>query len=98
LDNGNFTYPLGNGWINLEPMQGEKLAELLYSPAHDVLMEVLASMQQAAEVGLRNPDLTIDQIRVEQGKVVALGDLAEVIGPSLRSWYDQSKSNADTEA
>lgn len=87
--NQKFEYPLGGGVLTL-PGDDVKILTvgLVRSPVYSRLRAVLEAMKQACDVGLRDHTARIDEIRVLQGRVAALGDLAIILEQEIPAFYD----------
>lgn len=85
-----FEYPLGGGTLTLSGDEVKLLVGgLVRTPVYPKLRLILESMKQACDIGLRNPTARIDEIRVLQGRVAMLGDLAVLLEMDLPAFYDE---------
>lgn len=86
----DFEYPLGSGTLTLSDEAVKLLVVgLVRSPIYKHLRGVLEGMKQECDIALRNHQARIDEIRVLQGRVAALGDLATLLEIDLPAFHDR---------
>lgn len=86
-----FQYPLGSGAITLTADEALALRTMKDVPQYAILRKVLEGMKVASDFALRDKTATIDAIRVHQGKIEALGDLATIMEEALQQWYEEGQ-------
>jgi hypothetical protein len=93
-----FQVPLGGGSLELEPKEALALRTLVRrDEKYGVLRKVMMAMNEAAKHELANVQSDLDTIRVNQGRLTALAELAHIIEVDVETWYEEGKSDTADE-
>jgi len=94
----DFQVPLGGGALILEAREAVELRQLKSQPGYKVLRKVLTGINEAAKTTLQDATQNLDTLRVSQGRIAAVAEVAHIIEVDLETWYEEGKSNKEEKA
>ena len=93
-----FECPLGGGVLRLTRKEAMTLRSLVRDdPRYAVLRKVMQAINESEKVTLQNPLLGLDQLRVSQGKILGVAEIARICEEDLTRWYEEGKSSEHDE-
>lgn len=83
------TVGLGEGAVSLTFEEGRDLAHLKTTPGWIVLRLLLAELNNATTVALRDRTKDLDDLRFAQGQADAAGRIADIVEDEIPQWYNE---------
>ena len=97
MDDDDFVVPLGAGYVAMTRKEALELRSLKHHPGYKIFRKLLTGINESAKTELQDPNATLDMMRVSQGSILAVAEVARVIEVDLETWYEDGKSNGDEE-
>ena len=88
--------PLGDGSIELTEGEAKALHALHASEYWPVLERLMRGIQEGSTVALRNPEATLDQMRVAQGRIQGVQLVAQTVTEEVRRWWEHQVESRRT--
>ena len=92
-----FQVPLGGGALELEAKEALELRALKTHPGYSALRKVLEGINESSKAVLQDPAQNLDTLRVCQGKIAAVAEVAHIIEVDIEAWYEEGKSSEHDE-
>ena len=90
-----FSVPLGGGFVNMSAKEALELRALKHQPGYAALRKVLEAINESSKTLLQDPKQDLDTLRVNQGSIQAVAEVARVIEVDLEQWYEEGESQRD---
>lgn len=88
-----FQVPLGGGHLEMEPRDALELRSFARQPGYKRFRLVMEAINEASKRELQLPSNDLDTLRVHQGRIQAVAEIACIIERDLEQWYEEGKSS-----
>ena len=95
METPDFEVPLGGGALGLDPKEALELRALKAQPGYAVLRKVLEAINESSKTDLQDPRNDLDTLRVSQGRIAAVAEVARIVEVDLEQWYEEGKKQRD---